>query len=68
MSPLGVKVLIVGVPFVLSLSWFLFWVLRLTSAARRMKARSARKSASGGAHKSASGGARKSASRSAPRK
>jgi hypothetical protein len=37
MSPLAVKILIVGVPLVVSLSWFLFWVLRLTSAARRLK-------------------------------
>jgi len=37
MSPLAAKILIVGIPFILSLSWFLFWVLRLTSAARKNK-------------------------------
>ena len=38
MSPLAAKILIVGVPLVLSLSWFLFWVMRLARAARRLKA------------------------------
>ena len=30
MSPLEAKILIVGVPLVLSLGWFIFWVVRLT--------------------------------------
>jgi len=37
MSPLAAKILIVGVPLLISLSWFVFWVLRLTRAARRLK-------------------------------
>ena len=37
MSPLTAKILIVGIPFILSLAWFLFWVIRLTRTARKMK-------------------------------
>jgi hypothetical protein len=37
MSPLGAKILIVGIPLAISLAWFAFWVLRLTRAARRLK-------------------------------
>jgi hypothetical protein len=37
MSPLAAKILIVGVPLLLSLGWFLFWVFRLAKASRRMK-------------------------------
>jgi hypothetical protein len=37
MSPLASKILIVGVPLLISLAWFLFWVLRLTRAARKIK-------------------------------
>ncbi len=39
MSPLAAKIMIVGIPLLLSLSWFLFWVLRLAGAARRLKER-----------------------------
>ncbi len=38
MSPLAARILIVGIPLLISLSWFLFWVLRLARAARRLKA------------------------------
>jgi ABC-type uncharacterized transport system permease subunit len=37
MSPLAAKILIVGVPLLISLAWFLFWVLRLTRAARNLR-------------------------------
>jgi hypothetical protein len=37
MSPLASKALLVGIPLLISLSWFLFWVLRITAAARRIK-------------------------------
>ena len=37
MSPLAAKILIVGVPLVLSLSWFLYWVVRLARAGRTLK-------------------------------
>jgi hypothetical protein len=37
MSPLAAKILIVGGSLLVSLSWFFFWVLRLTRAARRLK-------------------------------
>jgi hypothetical protein len=37
MSPLASKILIVGIPLVISLTWFLFWVFRLVGAARRIK-------------------------------
>ncbi len=37
MSPLAAKVLIIGIPLLLSVSWFLYWVLKLASAARRLK-------------------------------
>jgi hypothetical protein len=37
MSPLAVKILIVGVPLVISLVWFVFWVARLTRAGKRLK-------------------------------
>ncbi len=37
MSPLTSKILIVGVPLALSLSWFVFWVARLTGTAKRLK-------------------------------
>ncbi len=37
MTPLAAKILIFGVPLVLSLSWFLFWVIRLIRASRRLK-------------------------------
>lgn len=37
MSPLAARILIVGVPLLLSLSWFLYWVLKLARAARRLK-------------------------------
>jgi hypothetical protein len=40
MSPQVAKVLIVGVPLVISLAWFLFWVLRLAGAARKLKSKS----------------------------
>jgi len=37
MNVTAAKILIVGVPFALSLGWFLFWVLRLTRASRSRK-------------------------------
>jgi hypothetical protein len=37
MTPLASKILIVGIPLVISLTWFLFWVFRLAGAARRIK-------------------------------
>ncbi len=37
MSPLAAKILIIGVPLALSLAWFVFWVVRLSRAARRIK-------------------------------
>jgi hypothetical protein len=37
MSPLASKILIVGVPLLISLAWFVFWVSRLTREARRLK-------------------------------
>jgi hypothetical protein len=37
MSPLASKILIVGIPLLISLAWFLFWVLRLAGAARKLK-------------------------------
>jgi hypothetical protein len=39
MSPLAAKILIVGAPLIISLTWFLFWVLRLSGAARKLKSR-----------------------------
>jgi hypothetical protein len=36
-------VLIVGVPFALSLAWFAFWVIRLRQAARDARAKAQRK-------------------------
>ena len=37
MTPLAAKILIVGVPLVLSLSWFIYWVMRLSRAGRKVK-------------------------------
>ncbi len=37
MSPLASKILIVGVPLLISLGWFAFWVIRLTREAKRLK-------------------------------
>jgi hypothetical protein len=37
MTPLAAKILIFGLPLLLSLSWFLFWVIRLARAGRRLK-------------------------------
>ncbi len=39
MSPLAAKILIVGIPLLLSLGWFLYWVLRLAGARRQLKER-----------------------------
>ena len=39
MTAVAAKILIFGVPLALSLSWFLFWVVRLSRAARRLKSR-----------------------------
>jgi hypothetical protein len=41
MKRLVAALVIVGFPMVLSLSWFIFWVLRLRKAARDAKARNA---------------------------
>jgi hypothetical protein len=38
MTPLNTKVLVVGIAFLLSVAWFLFWVFRLTRTARKQKA------------------------------
>ena len=40
MSPLAAKALLVGIPLLISLAWFLFWVVRITGAARRIKSAS----------------------------
>ncbi len=37
MSPLLAKILIIGVPFALSLAWFIFWVVRLRNAAKKLR-------------------------------
>jgi hypothetical protein len=40
MSPTFAKILFVGVPLILSLAWFVFWVVKLTRTARKMRKRS----------------------------
>jgi len=40
MSPLASKALLVGIPLLISLAWFLFWVLRISAAARKLKSAS----------------------------
>jgi len=47
MTALAAKILIIGVPLLLSLSWFLFWVVRLAGAARRAKSASRQVSGDG---------------------
>jgi hypothetical protein len=37
MSLLWAKILIVGVPFALSLAWFLFWVISIRRAEKRLR-------------------------------
>jgi hypothetical protein len=37
MTPLAAKIMIFGVPLLLSLAWFIFWVIRLRRAGRRLK-------------------------------
>ena len=54
MTLLASKILIVGIPLVLSLSWFFWWVIRLSRAARR--ARNQTGTSSGDRPGSASGG------------
>jgi len=54
MRPLVAKILIVGIPFLLSISWFFWWVIRLSRAARRARGQSS--PSSSGKSGSASGG------------
>jgi hypothetical protein len=42
MSLLWAKIVIVGIPFTLSVAWFLFWVLRIKKEEKRLKERKAR--------------------------
>jgi len=37
MNPTLGKVLLLGVPLLLSLSWFIFWVVRLMRTAKKLK-------------------------------
>ena len=37
MSPTLSKIVILGIPLLLSLSWFVYWVLRITFHQRRLK-------------------------------
>ncbi len=37
MTPLASKIVIVGIPLVLSVSWFVFWVVRLRRAAKKAR-------------------------------
>ena len=37
MSPTLSKIVILGIPLLLSLSWFLYWVLRITFHQKRQK-------------------------------
>ncbi len=39
MSSTFAKILFVGVPLILSLAWFIFWVVKLTRTARKLKKR-----------------------------
>jgi hypothetical protein len=39
MSPTLAKVLLVGAPFLLSLSWFAFWVVKILRTAKKLKNR-----------------------------
>jgi len=51
------KILVVGLPLLLSLSWFVFWVIKLLRLARRLKdqaSRSARGPADPGSSESRS--------------
>jgi hypothetical protein len=38
MSVLKADILIVGIPFLLTTAWFLYWVIRIRGAAKRKKA------------------------------
>jgi hypothetical protein len=40
MSSTFAKILFVGVPLILSLAWFAFWVVKLTRTARKLKKQS----------------------------
>lgn len=37
MSPVLAKIVLVGIPFVLSVGWFVFWVVKLTREARKRR-------------------------------
>jgi hypothetical protein len=41
MSLLWAKIVIVGIPFTLSVAWFIFWVLRIKKEEKRLKERKA---------------------------
>jgi hypothetical protein len=42
MSLLWAKIVIVGIPFTLSMAWFLFWVVRIRKEQKKLKERKAR--------------------------
>ena len=37
MSPILAKILLVGVPFLLSLLWFAFWVVKLLKSVKKLR-------------------------------
>ncbi|HVO38903.1 MAG TPA: hypothetical protein VMV03_07730 [Spirochaetia bacterium] len=39
MNPTFAKMLFVGVPLIVSLAWFVFWVVKLTRTARKLRKR-----------------------------
>ncbi len=43
MNSLVLKILILGFPLLLSLAWFIFWVVKLLRAARKLKKQSGTK-------------------------
>jgi hypothetical protein len=43
MSPLFLKIIIVGLPFGFSLMWFVYWVVKLYKERRRLESRSSSK-------------------------
>lgn len=45
MSPLFLKIVIVGLPFGFSLMWFVYWVVKIYKEKRRLESRSSPKSA-----------------------
>ena len=45
MSSTFAKLMFVGIPLLLSLGWFVFWVVRLTRTARKLKEKAGARSA-----------------------